>query len=64
MKKTLALLCIIVLASCAELQQIAGQLPPVGVSDLEIAQGLRQALDQGIEKQVNKLTKKGWFLQE
>ena len=61
MKRTVALLCTIVLASCAELQQVAGQLPNIGTTDLEIAQGLRQALDMGIEKQVSKLTKKDGF---
>lgn len=45
------------LSGCAELQQVAQQLPQgVGVSNADIASGLREALDKGIEKQVSKLT--------
>ena len=41
--------------SCAELQQVVEQLPEATVSNTDIASGLRQALDQGIDKQVSKL---------
>lgn len=43
---------------CAELQQVVNQLPQgtIGIGNDEIASGLRQALDFGIEKQVSKLT--------
>ena len=46
------------LFSCAELQQVVNQLPQGGgvLSNADIASGLRQALDQGIEKEVSKLT--------
>lgn len=59
-KKLIILFSIFTLYSCAELQQIASTLP--GTMDTEtIARGLRQALDQGIDKQVSKLTKEGGF---
>ena len=63
MKKLYILLFIPLLFGCAELQSIATQLPggAYGVSDTEIASGLRQALDFGIDKQVTKLTKEDGF---
>lgn len=44
--------------SCSELQQVVNQFPTSGpgLSNEMIANGLKQALDQGIEKQVSKLT--------
>ena len=60
MKKIFVLISIFTLYSCAELQQIASEYP-VGVSDTEIASGLRQALDYGIDKQVTKLTRENGF---
>ncbi len=47
--------------SCAELQDVVNQLPQGGISQAEIATGLRQALDLGIDKQVSKLTQKDGF---
>lgn len=50
--------------SCAELQQVVDNLPQQtgGVlSNADIASGLRQALDFGIDKQVSKLTQKDGF---
>ena len=46
------------LSGCAELQQVASQLPQsVGtLSNADIAAGLREALDKGIDTQVTKLT--------
>ncbi|WP_340063659.1 DUF4197 domain-containing protein [Ascidiimonas aurantiaca] len=62
MKKTVALCCFLVLTSCAELQQVVNQLPGTGApSPNEIALGLRQALQFGIDKQVSKLTSKDGF---
>jgi hypothetical protein len=58
MKKIYLLLCsVIVLSSCAELQQIANQLPQGGdvLSQTDIGNGLRAALDQGINREVTKL---------
>ncbi|KSA14666.1 hypothetical protein I600_1268 [Maribacter dokdonensis DSW-8] len=45
--------------SCNELQQVVNQLPTstdTALSNETIANGLKEALDQGIEKQVSKLT--------
>lgn len=63
MKKIFLLLFIPLFFGCAELQSIATQLPggAYGVTDAEIASGLRQALDFGIDKQVSKLTKEDGF---
>ncbi|SKB65776.1 Protein of unknown function [Salegentibacter holothuriorum] len=61
MKKLCLILSILLFSSCAELQEIASQYPQVGVSNTEIASGLREALDMGIEKQVTKLTKENGF---
>ncbi|MCC8358406.1 DUF4197 domain-containing protein [Salinimicrobium sediminilitoris] len=51
------------LTGCAELQQIADSLPQegTGVTNTEVAAGLRQALDFGIEKQVTKLAQEDGF---
>ena len=63
MKKISYLVLIIfTLTSCAELQQVVNQLPQTGtISNTDIASGLRQALDLGIDKQVSKLTQKDGF---
>ncbi|GAA3585492.1 DUF4197 domain-containing protein [Snuella lapsa] len=63
MKKPLVLLlCILFFSSCAELQQVVNQLPQGGgISNTEIASGLRQALNFGIDKQVTKLTQTDGF---
>ncbi|GGK17786.1 hypothetical protein GCM10007962_10020 [Yeosuana aromativorans] len=51
------------LTACAELQQVVNQLPQGSptLSNADIAAGLRQALDFGIEKQVSKLTQTDGF---
>lgn len=49
------------IVSCGELQQVVNQLPQQGLGNAEIASGLRQALDFGIDKQVSKLTKQDGF---
>ncbi|GAA4271040.1 DUF4197 domain-containing protein [Aquimarina gracilis] len=66
MKKIIFLLSLLLLSSCAELQQVVNSLPQTtgggfGVSNIDIANGLRQALDNGIDKQVTKLTQKDGF---
>ena len=61
MKKYLLLLILPLFSGCAELQEISGQLPGYGISNIEIASGLRQALDMGIDKQVTKLTQEDGF---
>lgn len=65
MKRIICLFIIIVGSGCAELQQVVNSLPQntggFGVSNIDIANGLRQALDNGIDKQVSKLTLKDGF---
>jgi len=58
-KKVSLALCMLIAVSCAELQQVVNQLPistDTALSNETIANGLKEALDQGIEKQVSKLT--------
>ncbi|MCB0475723.1 MAG: DUF4197 domain-containing protein [Flavobacteriaceae bacterium] len=48
--------------SCADLQQVVNQLPGnTGLTNEEIASGLREALDKGIEKQVSTLSMENGF---
>lgn len=63
MKKVFILCLFVAFTSCAELQGIASQFPQqgYGVTNAEMAAGLRQALDFGIDKQVSKLTQKDGF---
>ena len=51
------------LISCNELQQVVNQLPQgeSGIGTAQIAAGLREALDKGIDKQVSKLTQEDGF---
>lgn len=61
-KSVLSFIVLIFMSSCAELQQVVNQLPQGGIiSQAEIASGLRQALDFGIDKQVTKLTREDGF---
>lgn len=55
-RRILSFILILNLTACAELQGVIDQLPQGGISNEEIAAGLRQSLDFGIEKQVSKLT--------
>ncbi|QXP72574.1 DUF4197 domain-containing protein [Tenacibaculum sp. AHE15PA] len=62
MKKIIALAFVVLLTGCAELQKVVNQLPQGGaLSQQQIGNGLRQALDNGIENQVSKLTAKDGF---
>ena len=62
MKKIIAIAFVVLLTGCAELQKVVNQLPQGGVlSQQQIGNGLRQALDNGIENQVSKLTAKDGF---
>ena len=58
MKKTILLLAVgMTFSSCAELQQVANQLPSIlEQGNVNIAGGLKEALNNGISKQVTKLT--------
>ena len=48
---------VVSLSSCAEMQQVMNQLPQTqGISGVDIAGGLKEALNNGISKQVTKLT--------
>ena len=51
---------LLISSSCAELQQVVNQFPGA-LSNEENAAGLRQALDNGIDKQVTKLTMEDGF---
>ncbi|MDQ7918608.1 DUF4197 domain-containing protein [Mesonia sp. MT50] len=63
MKKILVFIGILSLSACAELQTIADNLPQegYGLSNDDIANGLKQALDKGIDEQVQKLTQENGF---
>lgn len=57
MKNYFLLLGCFTLLSCAELQQVANQFPELSQSQsLDISGGLKEALNNGISKQVSKLT--------
>ena len=61
-KRILVLVIAIQFAGCAELQKVVSQLPNGGgLSQDQIGNGLRQALDNGIKNQVTKLTSKDGF---
>jgi len=62
-RKFLIFILIFNFTACAELQQVVDQLPDgaPGLSNADIASGLREALDFGIDKQVSKLTQKDGF---
>ncbi len=67
MKKVIALFLVIALSSCAELQNVVNNLPQDGgaLTQGQIGNGLRDALQLGIDKQVSKLTAKdGYFKNE
>lgn len=62
LRSTLILVLLLTFNACTELQQVVNQLPtgtPIGND--QIAQGLRQALDKGINEQVSRLTKPDGF---
>lgn len=57
MKKVVLSIFAFSLFGCAELQQIASQYPGIGTTgNVEIASGLKEALNNGITKEVTKLT--------
>ncbi len=61
MKKLAILFVAVAFSGCAELQQVASQYPGIGTNDSEIAAGLKEALNNGISKEVSKLTVKDGF---
>jgi hypothetical protein len=60
-KRILAIILFFNITACAELQDVVNQLPQGGISQSDIASGLRQSLDFGIDRQVTKLTAKDGF---
>ena len=61
-KLIIALTIIFTVNSCAQLQGVIDQLPQGGeISNTDIASGLREALEFGIDKQVSKLTEVDGF---
>ncbi|PWG04185.1 DUF4197 domain-containing protein [Polaribacter aquimarinus] len=61
-KRILVLVVAIQLVGCAELQKVVNNLPNGGaLTQEQIGNGLRQALDNGIKNQVSKLTSKDGF---
>ena len=57
MKQFIVTILVFSLFSCAEMQQVMDQLPQgTGISQAEIGNGLKEALNNGITKQVSKLT--------
>jgi hypothetical protein len=57
MKKILVLVMAISLSGCAEMQQVLSQLPQTqNMGGVDISGGLKEALSNGITKQVTKLT--------
>jgi len=63
LKKVVLCFLILTTFSCTELQNVVNNLPTgtVGTDPTMISNGLRQALDFGIDKQVTKLTQKDGF---
>ena len=64
LKKFILFISVFTLVSCAELQQVVNTLPTdtgIGMDPQLIGNGLREALDKGIDKQVTKLTNKDGF---
>lgn len=70
MKKIIAIALTLVLSSCAELQQVVNNLPEIleqnqAITNLDISNGLKEALNKGISQEVSKLTqKKGFYNNE
>ncbi|MDL5511602.1 DUF4197 domain-containing protein [Arenibacter sp. M-2] len=62
MKKILLAVILFQFIGCAELQQVVNQLPQgTSIGNDEIANGLKEALNMGIDKQVSKLTQTDGF---
>ncbi|PCE64326.1 DUF4197 domain-containing protein [Sediminicola luteus] len=61
-RKSLLFFALLTLASCGELQTVLDSLPQgTTLGNDQIAQGLKQALDKGIDEQVSRLTQKDGF---
>lgn len=66
MKKLLIIITVITLSSCMELMHVLNEVSknqqPAVLSDLDIANGLKEALNKGVDKEVSKLTATNGFL--
>jgi hypothetical protein len=60
-KRILVLVIAIQFVGCAELQNVIKQLPNGGLTQQQIGNGLKEALDNGIKNQVSKLTSQDGF---
>jgi hypothetical protein len=60
MKKLTTILSVLILVSCAEMQQVMNQMP-LTLSQQDIGNGLKEALNNGISQQVSKLTQTDGF---
>ncbi|TDD95272.1 DUF4197 domain-containing protein [Flavobacterium cellulosilyticum] len=56
MKKIILLLLVFTFSGCAEMQQVLNQFPQTQGMGIDISGGLKEALNNGISKQVTKLT--------
>lgn len=54
-KLSLLIILTIQISACSELQQVVNSLPQEGLSNEQIASGLKEALNKGIDKEVTKL---------
>ena len=64
-KRIMLFIAVFQLTACAELQQVINQLPSGGLTNDQIAGGLREALNNGISNQVSTLAvKDGFFKNE
>lgn len=65
LRTCILILSILQVTACGELQDVVNQLPGGngGLSQADIAAGLRQALDKGIAEQVSKLARENGFYQ-
>jgi len=61
LKKILLIAVIFQFSACSELQQVINQLPNTGITNDQIASGLKEALNNGITNQVTKLSAENGF---
>lgn len=61
MKRIFLVLIIFQFSACSELQQVVNQLPNGGISNAQIANGLKEALQKGVSNKVNLLAVKDGF---
>ncbi|UMB60426.1 DUF4197 domain-containing protein [Lutibacter sp. A80] len=61
LKRILLIAVIFQFSACSELQQVISQLPNTGITNDQIAGGLKEALNNGITNQVTKLSVENGF---